>query len=118
MRQDFLKLLSPPQFDDDEKNRVAKFLHIVILTIIGIVLASGAITGARGNYPSLAALGALFALMAVAYLANRTGRTTAASYITLFGAVIGITLVLAVGQGFHDIGVINYGLILIVASYL
>lgn len=118
MRKAFVTLFSPPQFDDDEKNRVAKFLHVVILTIMGIVLASGAITGARGNYPSLAALGALFALMAVAYLANRTGRTTAASYITLFGAVIGITLVLAVGQGIHDIGVINYGLILIVASYL
>ncbi len=118
MRQDFLKLISPPQFDDDEQNRVAKFLHIVILTIIGIVLASGAISGARGNYPSLAALGALLALMVVAYLANRTGRTSLTSYIILFGAVVGITLVLAVGQGIHDIGIINYGLILIVASYL
>lgn len=118
MRKAFVQLLSPPHFDDDEKNRVAKFLHIVILTIIGIVLASAAITGARGNYPSLAALGALLASMVVAYLANRTRRTAVASYITLFGAVAGITLVLAVGQGIHDIGVINYGLILIVASYL
>lgn len=118
MRKVFAQLFSPPHHDDDEKNRVAKFLHIVILTIIGIVLASGAITGARGNYPSLAALGALLALMVVAYLTNRTGRTMLASYLILFSAVIGITLILAVGQGIHDIGIINYGLILIVASYL
>lgn len=111
-------MLSPPQFDDDEKNRVAKFLHIVILTIIGIVLASAAIIGARGNSPSLAALGALLVPMVVSYLANRAGRTTLASYTVLFGAVIGITLVLAVGLGIHDIAIINYGLILIVASYL
>lgn len=113
-----MNLLSPPYYADDEKNRVAKFLHIIILTIIGIALVSGVITLARSNFVSLAAIGALLAPMMMAYQANRTGKTTFASYIVLFGAIAGITLVLAVGQGIHDIAIINYGLILIIASYL
>lgn len=118
MRKAFLELLNPPQFNDDEKNRVAKFLHITVLTIISISLASGAIVFVRGNYASLGAIGMLLAQMAVAYWANRTGRTGIASYIVLFSATAGITLILAVGQGIHDIAIINYGLILIIASYL
>lgn len=118
MRKAFLKFISLPHFADDEKNRVAKFLHIISLTIIGIALASGVITLARGNYVSAAAVGAFLVLVAMAYLANRAGQTTFASYVILFGSIAGITAVLAVGQGIHDIAIINYGLILIIASYL
>ncbi len=118
MRKTLWKLLSPPHFDDDEKNRIAVFLHITILAIIGISLASGVITLMRNNYLSTGALGVLLIPVLVAYRANQAGRTTLASYIVLFGATAGVTLILAVGQGIHDIAVINYGLLLIIASYL
>lgn len=118
MRKTLWKLLSPPRFDDDERNRIAVFLHITILTIIGISLASGVITLMRNNYISTGALGVLLVPVLVAYRANQAGHTALASYIVLFGAIAGVTLILAVGQGIHDIAVINYGLLLIIASYL
>lgn len=118
MRKALLQFFKVPHFDDDEKNRVAKFLHIIILTILGIALVSGAITLAHGNIISTAAIVALLAPTLIAYWANGAGQTEIASYIILFGAIVGITTILAVGQGIHDIAIINYGLILIIASYL
>jgi PAS domain S-box-containing protein len=111
-------LLSPPHFDNDEKNRVAVFLHIIILTAITIALVVNLVDGLNGVYITAAAMSALILIMAVAFWANRFGKTTAASYIVVLGAVAVVTMTLAVGQGIHDIGIIDYGLILIIASFL
>jgi len=118
MRKVFVTLFSPPQFDDDEKNRVAFFLHIVILAASTIAVLVGLVDALSGIYMTVMAMSALLLPMAVAFWANRWGKTTAASYIVVLGSVVAITVVLSVGQGIHDIGIMDYGLILIISSYL
>ncbi len=118
MRKTLLKLFSPPHFDDDEKNRMAVLSHITILAVSTIAFLIGLVDALSGVYATLAAASVLLLPMAVAFWANRRGHLRAASYILILGSVAALTLILSVGQGIHDIGIINYGLILIVASYL
>ncbi|MCS6992868.1 MAG: GAF domain-containing protein [Anaerolineales bacterium] len=118
MLQTVWKLLRPPYYEDEEKNRIARFLHVILLTTIGILLVATGITLSAGKIASAIATIFVYVPILLAYWANRTGHTHLSSYIVLFGAIAGLTFVLAVGQGIHDIGIINYGLILIVASYL
>lgn len=114
----FLKLLQPPRFAEDEASRVAAFLHIITLTTFITVLVTAGVLVVTGKTVSALALGAVLLVTVLVYLANRAGRVHLASSLLLAGIIIGLTLVLAFGQGIHDIGIINYGLILIVASYL
>lgn len=118
MPQAFWKLLQPPRFEENEASRLAAFLHTTTLTIFVTVLATTGVLLVTGKTVSALALGAVLLVTVLVYLANRAGRVHLASFLLLAGLITALTLVLALGRGIHDIGIINYGLILIIASYL
>lgn len=111
-------LLSPPHYDDDEKNRIARFLHTIILAVfvIGLLIAiTDALAGIRTTWLMLTIA---FIPLIPAFWFNRHGKTTQATYTVLGTLILAVTGLLSVGQGIHDIGIIYYALILIIASFL
>jgi PAS domain S-box-containing protein len=112
-------LLAPPRFDDDEKTRIAGFLHITILTIFVIEILIG-VTDVLTGVPTTGVM--LFMSMVplgLAFWLNRRGEvTTLVTYIVIITMLFIVTGILSVGQGIHDIGIINYALILIITSFL
>jgi len=111
-------LFYPPRFADDDKNRIALFLHIIIIVASTIAVTVALVDALNGVLVTVWAMTALVLPLIVAYWANRLGQTTVASYIVVLGSVAGVTIILSVGQGIHDIGIVDYGLILIISSYL
>ncbi len=118
MLKHLVELFYPPRHDDDDKNRIALFLHIIIIVASTIAVTVALVDALNGVFVTVWAMTALVFPLIVAYWANRFGRTTVASYIVVLGSVTGVTIILSVGQGIHDIGIIDYGLILIISSYL
>jgi PAS domain S-box-containing protein len=111
-------LLSPPHFDDDDKERIAGFLHITILTIVIIEILIG-ITDAVAGIPVTGVILALTAIpLGVAFWLNRQGKVTSlAAYIVSITMIFLLTGIISFGQGIHDIGLIVYALILAISSF-
>ncbi len=111
-------LFAPPVFDDEEKTRIAKFLHISILTIIAISVLVGATDALAGIWITGSMLALVIFPLILVYWLTRSGKVTPASYVLMISLVIIVTGLLAIGQGIHDIGLINYALLMIITSYL
>lgn len=112
-------LLAPPHFDDDDKARIATFLHIIILTIFVIGLLIAAIDALAGVPTTGIIIFATMLPLGLAFWLNRRGKvTTLISYVAIMTMLFIVTWILSVGQGIHDIGIIDYALILIVTSFL
>jgi len=111
-------LLAPPRFDDDEKERLTGFLHITILTVLVIEILIGIIDALAG-IPITGILLAVTVLpRGLAFWLNRRGGVTRlAAYIVSLTMVFILTVILSLGQGVHDIGLIVYALILMVSSF-
>jgi PAS domain S-box-containing protein len=111
-------LLSPPVFDDEEKSRIARFLHIVVVTIVSVSVLVGIIDALAGVFTTAYMLSIIVLPLLVVFWVARHGRVTLASYIMVVSMVVAITVLLSVGQGIHDIGLVDYALLLIITSYL
>jgi PAS domain S-box-containing protein len=111
-------LLAPPRFDDDEKERLAGFLHITILAVFVIEILIG-VTDALAGIPATGLMLALTAIpLGAAFWLNRRGNFNALSaYIVSLTMVTLLTGILSHGQGIHDIGLVVYALILIISSF-
>ena len=109
---------SAPHFEDEEKNRIARVLYVIIVTLFMASLVIGtveAIAGTRTTIPVLLVGNVL--LLAVLWL-TRKGKLQSAS-MSLLIILIGLTTVLlSIGQGVHDIGITLYPIVIIVAALL
>ncbi|RPH60188.1 MAG: PAS domain S-box protein, partial [Chloroflexi bacterium] len=113
-----LTFLSPPVFDDEENTRIAKFLHFIILTVFTIAMLTALTDSLAGVLTTAYVLGAGISPLGIAYWLLRRGHVTVASYIVVVSMIAAITVLLSVGQGIHDIGLMDYVLLLIVSSYV
>ena len=107
---DFIRtLLAPPRFDDDEKELMAGFLHITILTVFVMEILIG-VTDAVTGIPTTGIMLAMTIVpLGLAFWLNRRGKfTRLAAYIVSITMVFIQTGILSHGQGIHDIGLIVY----------
>lgn len=112
------KLLKPPTFEDEEKNRTARVLNAMLLIILGglaMLLVATLLTrfwsSAAGLSVALIILGGLLWLVRRGILIG----VGFALLVTLLGVV---TYVLLAGQGIHDVAVMAYCALPTVGSLL
>ncbi len=106
------KVLAPPRFADEGKNRLARVLNVILLCgFLAIGLTAVAATAAREpGKPALIAAGAIALLMLQIPL--RLGRVRLAIFLTFLFALGLITAVLSIGGGIHDLGAMLYPVII------
>ena len=118
MLSKILDFFSPPDFEDEEKNRIARVLYIILITLFVASLVVGAveaIAGTRTTVPVL--LVGDFLLLIVLWLTKKEKLQAASMFLLVI--MIGLTTVLlAIGQGVHDIGATLYPVIIIIAALL
>jgi PAS domain S-box-containing protein len=110
--------LARPHYDDDEEDRIAGFLHLVTLSVMAITLLVVVVDALERIWSTGLILGAASLPFLLALWLNKHGKITLASYLVVFTMIFAVTWLLSVGQGIHDIGIIDYALVLIVASFL
>ncbi len=112
------KMFAPPVFEGEEKTRVARILHSVlmvgILATIGVAIASAA----RGDRTTVVVMlvTSLFLVMSLGWV--RRGNLTLPSVIVPLLAVGAVTFIVSIGDGVHDIGMFAYSLALVFAGLL
>jgi PAS domain S-box-containing protein len=113
-----LKLIRPPVFNDEEQNRVARILYIILMTLL--IASSVAviinINEARYLIASGFVVGDLVTLSGL--WLTRRGRVKTASFLVLFMFLIIVTFTLYKGNGIHDIAAIAYPVVVLLASLL
>ncbi len=113
-----VNFLSAPHFEDEEKNRIARVLYVIVVTLFVASLVVGTveiIAGTQTTAPVLLVGDVL--LLAVLWLTQK-GKLQSASMFLLI-ILIGVTTVLlSIGQGVHDIGITLYPIVIIVAALL
>ena len=113
-----VNFLSAPHFEDEEKNRIARVLYVIVVTLFAASLVIGTveiIAGEQTTAPILLVGDVL--LLAVLWLTQK-GKLQSASMFLLITLIGVTTVLLSIGQGVHDIGVTLYPIVIIVAALL
>jgi len=110
--------LAPPSKPDEEQDRVARWLHYILL---GVIAGSFAImlSAYFTQTVSVFNISAPFLISAlVAYAINKVGRTNSATFIFLVLLVGTITYATLAGKGIHDTIVMLYPVILVIGGLI
>lgn len=110
--------LSPPVFEDDEKNRVGRLLHIILVTCLVAATLALLSSLVYGHLRTVYALLMGNAVVLTAFVLARMGYLRIASFIFILCLVTLAAYLQYVGQGIHDIVTILYPLVIIAASLL
>lgn len=116
---DVLKALwRAPHFEDEEENRVARILHVILFTWLTAATLVSISSFLAGNLKLAVTLLISDALMIVAYalLRKRSQRLMSLLFLSLLLFVV--FYLLYTTQGIHDVGVMTYPMLIIVASLL
>lgn len=111
-------LINPPVFLDNDKNRLAQFLNTIIISVFTaslLIAALGYFSGWTKTF-LLMILVTSFTMLAYAFL--RAGYLKISSILTLIFLTFGASYSLYIGYGIHDIAVIAFPIIILLASLL
>jgi PAS domain S-box-containing protein len=114
----FLNFLSVPHFEDEEKNRIARVLYVIVVILFIASLVVGTvevIAGTRTTAPVLFIGDVL--LIAVLWLTKKEKLQTASMFLLIILICL-TTVLLSIGQGVHDIGITLYPIEIIIAALL
>jgi signal transduction histidine kinase len=111
-------LLSPPSKPDEEQDRVARWLHYILLAGMAgsfLITVSAYIGQAPGSYR----ISTPFLIFAtVAYAVNKLGFTNPAAFLFLLCLVGAVTYGALASNGIHDTVVILYSVTLVVGGLI
>lgn len=111
-------LLTPPVFEDQEKNRIGSYVHWISVSLIIGAMLLGMVNAIAGHKHALPiSLTAMLSLIGGLILL-RKGWVSAASLVVLLTTWGSTTLALAAGSGIHDIVIVLYPILVVVASFL
>lgn len=117
----FHRLTNPLLFEDEEKTRAARILNVFTLVTIALLfltLAVRLLSGEElGSIPIRILLETIL-ILAVVQLMMRSGKVRESAVFLLISTWIAITYQAWVADGVHDIAVISYLLIILLASLL
>jgi PAS domain S-box-containing protein len=109
---------SPPNFKDEEENRIARVLYVILITLFIATLVVGFVEAVAGTHTTIPVLLVGDSLLLIVLWLTKQKKLQAASIFLLTIMVGIVTVLLAIGQGVHDIGVTLYPVIIIVAALL
>ncbi len=112
------KAIAPPRFADEEKNRLARILNLILLCGFAAIALTALAAAAAGEPGKPLAIGASAAVLLLLQLPLRLGRVRLAIFLTFLLVILLITLVLAIGYGIHDLGAMLYPVIVAGAGLL
>jgi two-component system cell cycle sensor histidine kinase/response regulator CckA len=112
------RLLAAPTFEDEEQSRVAGLAHVMCLVLLVAAAAGTVAAGADGSVDSarMLAVGVAGALGALWLL--RRGQLASASMLVLLLFLAVLVGLLYVGNGIHDIAVMAFPGVIVVAALL
>ncbi len=113
-----IDFLFPPRFVDEEKDRLARVLHITLVFgfFASVLTATAAAASGQPGKPTVLAAGAIIILLLQIPL--RTGRIRLAIFLTFLYVLVLVTSVLYLGGGIHDLGSMLYPVIIACAGLL
>lgn len=114
----FRKLISPPVFEDKEKNRIGHYVHWLSVSLIAGAILLGLVNAIAGHPLTLPIGLAVSLILAGGLYLLHKGFVSAASLIALAAIWLGATMALWVGSGIHDIAILLYPILIVVASFL
>jgi PAS domain S-box-containing protein len=108
----------PPEFQDDEKNRTARWLYTISLSILAATLLVTIVEIAILNYDNAQKAGLISLVSILALWLNRKGRISAATLCLLLALLTISTYILYVGRGIHDTAALIYPTMIMIGSLL
>jgi PAS domain S-box-containing protein len=118
MRKWLGRIFAPPHFEEEEKNKLARVLHISLAAgfITSVLTAiAGAAAGHPGK-PETIAAGALVILLLQVPL--RLGRIRLAIFLTFIFVLVQVTILLYISGGIHDLSALLYPVIIATGGLL
>jgi two-component system cell cycle sensor histidine kinase/response regulator CckA len=112
------KYLHLPHFFDEDKERTASFLRIFLFVILVTSVLIILIALSSNWSPMLLLVSAVFVLTLLSLTLLHFGHLKLASIITILYLTFGLSYSAYIGDGIHDIGVIAFPVIIIMASML
>ena len=106
------RAFSPPRFADEECDRLARVLNIVLLCGFLAIALTAAAAAAAGEPDKPFIIGASAVILLLLQLPLRLGRVRLAIFLTFLFALLLMTIVLAIGSGIHDLGAMLYPVII------
>jgi diguanylate cyclase len=112
----FISLLAPPNFGDEEKNRVAEILNVIALSILTgfiILVLQRAIAGQYKLFVQTLSAGVMI-ILSIVFLRN--GRLQWAEGLLLWTLLGFITYLLYISNGLHNIALLGIPICLVFAG--
>jgi PAS domain S-box-containing protein len=113
------RLLTPPRFDDEDKDLEARLLSAVMgaLAVTAVVILTLHVTF-KFYLPVIIGMSAGLVILAAAFALMRAGHLQTASVLTLFTMTGVVAYLLVAGGGVHDVAVLAFPVIIVTASLL
>jgi len=112
------KFFSPPHYEDEEKDRLARVLNIILLFgVFGCILTAVATT-ATGQFEKTMAISAAAVITLLLQVPLRLGRVRLAIFLSLLLLLALVSFLLLKGGGIHDFGSMLYPVIIACAGLL
>ncbi len=111
-------MLAPPTFGNDERDRTARILNIVLLSLTFILVFVFLLSVFFGYVQVTQALLITLAVALVIYWLMKRGNLTAASTLLLTTLLVLEIYLLYIGKGVNDIAIIIYPIIIVLGSLL
>jgi len=112
------RLLRAPDFQDTEKNRIAQLLHIMLVSILITCILIAIVALASAWPKTFWLMFTMTILMIITLAVSRLGWIKFASIFSLIFLIGGISYSAYNGDGIHDIGIVGFPIIIILASLL
>jgi PAS domain S-box-containing protein len=112
------RYITPPRFDDEDKDHLAKILFILLLYGLVAAILVATATAAAGQYDKTSelAIGGVIVMLLLRLL--RSGHLRTAIFLTFLFLLILTTILLYTGGGIHDLASMLYPVVIILAGLL
>jgi PAS domain S-box-containing protein len=114
----FVRIFTPPVFEDQGKTRVARILYLlltVVIAAVAVILVSNLLIG---EMVTVYALAFVLVVLHGAIWLTRRGHVQRAGLVLVLVLLVVITYANQTNAGLHDIGVVAYPAIVVIASLL
>ncbi|HEX7502157.1 MAG TPA: ATP-binding protein [Acidobacteriota bacterium] len=112
------KVLAPPHYADEEKDRLARVLNTILLYVVLGSIPTAIATSATGQFAKTAAIAVTAVFVLLLQFPLRLGRVRLAIFLTLLNLITLVTFLLWQGGGIHDFGSMLYPVIIACAGLL
>jgi len=112
------KILTPPHYGDEEKDRLARVLNTIILFGVLGSIPTAIATAATGQFAKTAAIAVTAVFILLLQFPLRLGFVRLAIFLTLLSLITLVTFLLWQGGGIHDFGSMLYPVIIACAGLL